>query len=60
MYRYINKEGQEKREKLKLLSILLPAMLVPLETILKSTFHCGVSPLSISIISPCFLRPEVK
>ena len=31
MYRYVSKEGQEKREKLKLLSILLPAMLVPFE-----------------------------
>ena len=43
MYRYEKENGQEKREKPKLLSILLPAMLVPLETILKSTFHCPTS-----------------
>ena len=44
MYGYKIEKGQEKREKIKLLSILLPAMLVPLETILKSTFHYEVSP----------------
>jgi hypothetical protein len=49
MYRYKKKKGQEKREKPKLLSILLLAMLVPLETILKSTFHYGVSPLGFRL-----------
>ena len=43
MYRHKYKKGQEKREKHKLLSILLPfAMLVPLSTVLKGTIAFAI------------------